>query len=94
MKNNRRNRKLNFIRHKNKVRRGNEVTYFIKVSHELLQDMGALEIILSEEFTLCEKNASKFYKLILKISGIRLTLVGDDFAKDQYTVAINLKYKP
>lgn len=94
MKNNNRNRKLNYIREKNNLRLGKRpFTIFGKISNELFDDEKALEQVIKQLTNDASKEVKNKFKLFLKRVIIQFVYNGDDFIKDQQTIKIELTNK-
>lgn len=87
MKDNCKNRKLKFIRDKNRLRLGRIKFYsIVKVYPEMEQDVEYIEYIIDKtKQSLMEK-----YKLSLNIIGLEKFIDGDDFLKNRSTLRISL----
>lgn len=90
MKNNRQNRKLNFIRTKNGIRKGMSLHAFIKCSTEL-KNSGQLEEIIAEEIEAMTNRFSKQYKTPLKLIHQLFGQRRDDFAYNITTLKLTFK---
>lgn len=90
MKNNRKNRKLNFIKIKNDLRLG--ITKFYsttKISKELKLTQWYIDTFISN----AKKDLFKLYKLVLNKIDVKCDYCDDDFHKDLTTVRISLSLK-
>jgi hypothetical protein len=87
-KNNRKNRKLSFIRTKNRIRSGGIIYSSMKVSDEALSELP--EFIGSESHTASIK-LSKLYKLNIDPVRYNIKLDGLDFVRHMKTVLISFK---
>jgi hypothetical protein len=85
MKNNRKNRRLRYIREKNHLRLGGELIQFFKISNELLMSEFGETHIKSEVNHLMKKTDK--YKLNLKHE-IQIGQGSDDFLSNTKTVRL------
>jgi len=87
MKNNRKNRKLKFIRVKNNLRFGKIKFYCTeKASNQLNEDENYFERLVS----IAKKSLQKHYKLSLRNVLVQSDIIDDDFAKDIHTNIVTL----
>ena len=86
MKNNRKNRKLNFIRTKNQLRSGKNKFYCTeKVSNLLKEELTQTESYWEKLINTAKKSLLKIYKLELRNVEIITGTDGDDFIKNLHT---------
>jgi len=94
MKNNNRNRKLEYIREKNNYRLGKRpFTVFSKISNEFMNDEKALEQAIIKIVNDASKEFKNKFKFFLRRVIIRFGDNYDDFIKDQKTLRIELTNK-
>jgi hypothetical protein len=100
MKNNRKNRKLNFIRQKNKIRQGlNDFVYFEKTTFEFMNDLKEKDkesdyfnnLLLKANEHLYKKFKIKFNFFVTQF--MPYYQVDDDFVQNKYTHAVKLRLK-
>jgi len=86
---NRKKRNLNYIRLKNKLRKGDIISNFEKISNSLTTQEE--ELFFDNVIKQHEINYKKKYKLNLKLYSCELGLLGDDFMKNLTTIKLNFK---
>ncbi len=86
---NRKKRNLNYIRLKNKLRKGDIISNFEKVSNSLTTQQQ--ELFFDKVIKEHEIHYKKKYKLNLKLYSIELGLQSDDFIKNLTTWKLNFK---
>lgn len=97
MKNNRKNRKLEFIRFKNKLRLGFcEIANYTKISLELIEDLKEKEykdILFALKLELINnlKNKYKFSNYEIKEERYTVRQIYDDFIRQMYTIIYECK---
>lgn len=89
MKANKRNRKLTFIRSKNKIRIGMPIHQVFKISVEMLKY--GPENIIKEISLDIEKRASKYWKIPMKVISEHITEIQNDRLLNIKSVLIKLK---
>lgn len=86
---NRKKRNLNYIRLKNKLRKGDIITNIEKVSNSLTtqeQELYFANVIKEHEI-----NYKKKYKLNIKLYSCQSGHLGEDFIKNLITIKLNFK---
>lgn len=90
---NRKTRKLNFIRMKNKIRKGERFYLHSKISGDVYHDDAARTDIENDMTSYLEKKWSKIFKLPMKLVGVvRYGFKNDDVVRNLVTVEHNLQY--
>lgn len=87
-KRNRKYRKLQFIRRKNRLRLGEQITMTFKVSLDIASDSDLLAGIIEDAIA----TRSKKFRLLLKPLDVVTSMAGDDYAKELVTVLIHVKH--
>jgi len=93
MKNNRKNRKLRYIRAKNSYLRGRVIKCVKKISNEFLRDteISQLTDIIQNIVDMEGKKIGKVYKYNPNEATITMSHIDDDYTKDLKTLVIGYK---
>jgi len=93
MKNNSKNRKLRFIRTKNRLRKGLILHVDFKYSKEMLCNQPTEEVgkIIESDVKECLLQLKRQWHLVFKFLTVQIGYHGDDIAKDLMTAKMSFK---